>query len=156
MSLYPLHGVLPRLAKKETRSLTFLEDQPDLGVEKGQYFFVENFCVDNDCDCRRALIKVIDNSGSHRATLSYAWESPQFYSEWMGGDEEFGEETAGIDLYPAQPQGKGYMAFRDVFRNAIDKDPEYGARIAKHYRQFKEKLVFSPKLRKQIEKKLFH
>lgn len=156
LSLYAFHGVLPRLAKKETASITFEEDKVELGIEKGRYFFTEHFCVDGTCDCRRALIGVFDESGEHRASLSYAWETPSFYSKWMGGDKEFGEQTAGVSLYPAQPQGKGYMAFKDIFENAIRKDPEYAEKIARHYKQFKEKLAFSPKLRKKIEKKLLH
>lgn len=49
----------------------------------GDYTFVDTYCIDPSCDCRRTLIQVLLN-GVHVSTIGYGWESQKFYKNWMG------------------------------------------------------------------------
>ena len=56
MELVPFYIRFPDLAEKETRSI-FIFKSGDL--PPGQYGFLELFCDDPKCDCRRVVISVI-------------------------------------------------------------------------------------------------
>jgi hypothetical protein len=61
-----------------------LRDSPQL--PDGDYTFVDMYCVDPECDCRKTMIHVLRN-GTHVATINFGWESPEFYRKWMGRAE---------------------------------------------------------------------
>jgi hypothetical protein len=49
----------------------------------GEYTFMDMYCSDPDCDCRKTMIHVLHNE-QHVATINYGWESRRFYQQWMG------------------------------------------------------------------------
>ncbi|MFK7973532.1 MAG: YecA family protein [Rickettsiaceae bacterium] len=150
--LTQLHAILPDIAEKETRSITFQGIDPNFpSIRLGSYHFTEMFCTDISCDCRIAMIRVVDDNGELLATLRYAWESEDFYTDWMGGDAEFGKETPGAKLYPLQPQGEEYLEFEKVFKTMIEQDPKYAERIKRHYKLFRIKLHNSSEAKKKIQ-----
>lgn len=61
MEMLALYSKFPKIAEKETRSITIMDNSH--GLENGQYGFIELFCTDRTCDCRRAMIKVIGPEG---------------------------------------------------------------------------------------------
>lgn len=88
-----------------------LRDSPQL--PDGAYTFLDMYCLDPSCDCRRTLIQVLHN-GVHVSTIGFGWESPEFYYEWMGGD--YGDASqmseATIDLTsPNRVPGQAMLAF---------------------------------------------
>ena len=56
--LVPLFQVDAELAAKETRTATLFK--PDDGIPAGSYGFLESYCPDPDCDCRRVMINVVE------------------------------------------------------------------------------------------------
>jgi hypothetical protein len=54
--MIPFYSRLPELAAHETRGVVILPGQ--LGVPVGHYAFVEFYCEEEDCDCRRVLLQV--------------------------------------------------------------------------------------------------
>ncbi len=49
------HDYYPEVAEKETRCLT-LHNDPEL--PSGTYGFIESYCNDPNCDCRRVFLNV--------------------------------------------------------------------------------------------------
>ncbi len=54
--LVPFVSRFPELGGRETRVATFMEGGE---VPAGKYFFLEYYCDDQDCDCRRVIIRVV-------------------------------------------------------------------------------------------------
>ncbi|MBF0202642.1 MAG: hypothetical protein HQK66_15340 [Desulfamplus sp.] len=53
----------------------------------GEYSFVDTYCVDPECDCRKTMIQVMHN-GKLVSVINYGWESATFYENWMGGSSK--------------------------------------------------------------------
>ena len=53
----------------------------------GEYRFVDTYCTDPSCDCRKTMILVHQND-KHVSTINFGWESSAFYREWMGYSSE--------------------------------------------------------------------
>ena len=81
MPMTPFLQRFPQLAARETRSLTVTgrNDLPD-----GDYGFIELYCNEPDCDCRRVTVVVLrpHTGWKYWATISYGWESLDFYQQW--------------------------------------------------------------------------
>jgi hypothetical protein len=105
----------------------------------GEYTFLEWFCEDPHCDCRRVLVQVVPAGHPERvlATINYGWEPVEFYTHWMHGDEQSGHEIAGGSLDPLHPQSEHAEELIAIFRDMVATDPEYVARLACHYALFK-------------------
>lgn len=127
------------LAWKETRSITILT--PEVGLPLGNYGFIEHYCADPNCDCRRVILQVwAENSpGEILATIGYGWESEEFYKEWMHGDEETAKEMRGPELESMQPQSALAPKLLAVFKNTAMKDDNYLLRLQAHYALAKKK-----------------
>lgn len=136
----PLTEVLPEL-KNEIRCATVTRTDDE--VPAGVYAFVESFCDEQDCDCRRAFINVYGMEGSwegkHLATIGYGWEDDHFYADWMHGQRDVTRGMSGTRLEPMQTQSASESYFLRLFRFLL-KDSAYAARIEKHYAQFREAL----------------
>jgi hypothetical protein len=135
MQLTPYHLSFPEQAATETRSITIQQVQK--GIDPGEYVFLEFFCDDATCDCRRALIGVYDANHQLMANISYGWEKLKFYEKWMGSRVGI-EHIPGVNLYEMQPQGKGCKNFVAFFKEMIARDPAYEKRIRQHYQQMKQ------------------
>src|SRR6266581_1506064 len=84
MPMIPFIERFPDLGGRETRSVTATQ-RPDL--PDGEYGFVELYCDEPGCDCRRVTIDVLrPETGWSKiwATISYGWESLDFYRTWGG------------------------------------------------------------------------
>lgn len=136
MMMETFFSKFPDIAQKETRSITVLDDS--YGLKIGQYSFVELFCSKADCDCRRAMISVFGPHDKLYATLGYGWEEAKFYSDWMFGDEEFGEMVSGAHIYEMTPQTEHSDQLLSFFKGMVE-DASYANRIKSHYKLFKGK-----------------
>ncbi|MEO6594360.1 MAG: hypothetical protein ABIP94_06375 [Planctomycetota bacterium] len=75
------------MAERETRSVTLLKDS-GLGLPAGDYGFIELFCDELGCDCRRVLFSVFSTaSRSCEAVINFGWEGEGFYADWMKEDD---------------------------------------------------------------------
>ena len=77
----PFMKRFPELGARETRSVTVTRtsDLPD-----GEYGFIELYCNEPDCDCRRVMVVVLrpETGWKFWAAINYGWESVDFYQKW--------------------------------------------------------------------------
>jgi hypothetical protein len=135
MPMSPFLDRFPELGARETRSLkvTGAPDLPD-----GEYGFLEMYCDEPGCDCRRVTIAVLRPETEWSkifATIAYGWESADFYRAW--GPHCDPAEMQGPALNPLGPQSKYSPALLDLFRSLIQ-SPEYVERLKRHYIMFRE------------------
>lgn len=133
----PFHSRFLDLAARETRSFHVLTYDDELPV--GEYSLLEWFCEDPECDCRRVLVQVVPAGRPNEvlAVINFGWESTEFYTEWMDGDAEAGIEVTNASLDPLHPQSDYADYLLELFRDIVDADPDYVARLARHYELFK-------------------
>jgi hypothetical protein len=145
MPMVPFHTLFGDLAFKETRSATVRGrgDVPD-----GEYGFLELYCDEVDCDCRRVLIDVISSTGGSTtwATINYGWESPEFYARWskIKGDAA---DLARASLDPLNIQTEHSPGLLRLFEFVL-KDEAYVERLKRHYALFKGALHEKERARK--------
>jgi len=66
----------------ESRSVT-VKGRPDL--PDGEYGFLELYCDEPGCDCRRVIIDVLrHDTGWSKIWIGYGWENLDFYEKWGG------------------------------------------------------------------------
>jgi len=141
--LIPFINRFPGLGDRETRVVTFMEGGE---IPAGKYFFLEFYCDDEACDCRRVIIKVVQESPKPEiiASINYGWEDPEFYVTWMGSEGEEDEMTGAI-LDPLLPQSRHSSFFLRFFSEMILRDPAYEERLKRHYAMFKAALPAAPR-----------
>ena len=111
-----------------------------VGVPIGMYAFLEFYCVEPDCDCRKASIRVIkENSGDIMASIHYGWESEEYYTDWFGGNG-YPDPLEGFYLEPMQPQSKYARKFLDILELKLNSDEEYRMSIEERYYDLKFKI----------------
>jgi len=142
-----LYNRLPKIAECETRTIT-LTDDSNFGLPAGQYAFLEMFCNEPGCDCRRAFFYVVySNRNRAEAVIAYGWESPDYYAKWMGdNDPDSMRELKGPALNLCSPQTAMAPAILELFRNILLPDEAYIERVKRHYEMFREKVDGKRKL----------
>jgi hypothetical protein len=116
----------PKLAETELRNFTI---GPGSGSDlpAGRYGFLEAYCDEKGCDCRRVVIAV------------FSEEERDFVAHInLGFNSE--DEMAGPFLDPLNPQGPHAEELLAFFTDIINRDPAYLARLQRHYVQFKERI----------------
>jgi hypothetical protein len=145
------YSEFPKIAERETRALTILQTTD--GLPAGEYGFIDFFCADKKCDCRRVMVKVMVNDSSlkdpYLAVISFGWEPKAFYRKWSKSlsDEDL-NWFRGPALDPYQPQTKYAPMLLEYFKEMLNDKP-YRQRIIRHYAQFKQKT--GAKLPKDLE-----
>jgi hypothetical protein len=136
----------PNIAKTETRNITIF-DESDFKLPAGNYAFLEMFCNEPECDCRRVFLCVMSDRGKNiEAVFTYGWESPKFYAKWMkDNDPHIISELKGPALNLGSPQSDLAPALLDLVRNVLLRDKEYIDRIKRHYSMFRSKIDGSRK-----------
>jgi hypothetical protein len=84
MPMIPFMERFPDLAARETRSVTV---SGRIDIPDGEYGFLESFCDEPGCDCRRVMIVVLRSDTELNkiwASINYGWESVEFYKRWGG------------------------------------------------------------------------
>jgi len=133
------HSRFPELAERETRTMTILRGGD--GLPTGSYGFVELFCDEPGCDCRRVLLQVFgERQRRLLATVNFGWEDRSFYRNWLHGQcspEELAE-LKGPALLTGAPQSELAPALLHEASAAVLSDPDYVARLKRHYALFRE------------------
>lgn len=129
------HTRCPQEAEQETRTVTVLQHGGPL--PKGTYGFIELYCDEDDCDCRRVVISVLAREKRKVvATLNYGWEKLSFYRRWIKGPWSTAG-MRGVTLEPGVRQSRHAEMFRQFFADVLLNDRAYYKRIQRHYRLFK-------------------
>lgn len=130
----------PDVAENETRVLTLL-GRSEYGLPPDEYAFIEMFCDEPGCDCRRVFFHVQSEKHGNVATIAYGWESREFYVKWFGrNDKSTIDELVGPFLNLASPQSKYANALLNVVKEILLTDRAYVDRIKKHYSMVRKKI----------------
>jgi hypothetical protein len=129
------HIYFPETARRETRSVTMRGDRRLLD---GEYGFLELYCDEQGCDCRRVLFYVVSSTAVHEilATINYGWETRRCYERWMG-NRESARWCRGASLEPFGTQTEYSAALLRLFETVVV-DKEYVERLKRHYAMFKD------------------
>ncbi len=151
MPMVPFVERFPVVGARETRSVTVTNRQD---LPAGEYGFLELYCDEPGCDCRRVMIDVLrPETGWSKiwATISYGWESLDFYMEW-GGAHSDPLEMKGPYLDPLNPQTEYSSALLNLFRYLIQSS-DYVGRLKRHYQMFRDSLQQGPGRQVSLERK---
>ncbi len=138
MASIPLFSLLPELAARETRSAMV---GPGGDVPAGEYAFMELYCADPGCDCRRVIIQVVSREDPEAALaiIVFGWEKAAFYQKRMPWDSNAGREITSGTLDPLNRQSKHAPALLHLFRTVVA-DAPYRLRLKRHYEAFRKSL----------------
>ena len=139
MPYEPIYEKFGELAWKETRSIT-ISGHPKLPAD--DYGLIEAYCNDENCDCRRVFFNVVSRKRNDIvAVIAYGWETKRFYAKWFkANDPVIIRQMQGPILNPGSPQSELAPALLEMVRGVVLKDPEYIARLKRHYQMFKVKV----------------
>ncbi len=153
MPMIPFFTRFRDLAVKEMRSATV---RGDLALPDGEYGFLELYCDEPACDCRRVIINVVTPTTGSKvwATINYGWESLEFYEKWMR-NKEAARDCFGATLDPLNPQTEYANALLQLF-NWVLQDEAYIERLKRHYQLFKSDLLKKRRSAVQPKKKVKH
>ena len=139
MYLMLFADIYPELAEAETLTIT-TKGYPKLPDD--EYALLESYCPDPKCNCRRVMLNVVSRrdieNGEPRylASISYGFDR----------DSEF----AGPELDPLNRQSQYAPALLAIVKEIL-KDPNYVARLEKHYRMAKKAATSSdPAVKEKI------
>ena len=155
MPYQAFHNFFPQVAKKETRVITIFDQYTDK-VPAGEYSFVELFCNERDCDCRRVFFAVFASNGNEQvAVIAYGWESYEFYVKWSHEDSpDLIHNLQGPVLNLGSPQSDISENILEMFKMHLMQDDYYMERVKKHYKMFRSKVDKQVPLRAKKNKKI--
>jgi hypothetical protein len=138
MPYAPFFSKFPKTAVTETRALT-VYDHPLL--PPGEYGFIELFCDEPGCDCRRVMFNIhIPESPKPLAVVAYGWETREFYAKWFGKDDpDIIRELQGPCLNTMSPQSPLAPALLAETIELLE-DEAYVERIKRHYDMFRQEV----------------
>jgi hypothetical protein len=136
MPTTPFFQRFPELGARETWSVTVTgrNDLPD-----GDYGFIELYCNEPQCDCRRVMVVVLrPDTGWNQfwATINYGWESREFYQKWAGAPGEDRGPWQGPFLDPLAAQTRYAPVLLELFKFLLQ-SPDYVQRLKSHYQLFR-------------------
>lgn len=133
--MIPFMERFPALGPGETRSVIVPDKQE---LPSGEYGFIELYCNEPNCDCRRVVILVLrpDTGWKSWAVINYGWESVKFYQQWAGAPASDRSGWQGPLLDPLSEQGPYAPLLLDLFRWVLE-SPSYRERLKKHYQLFR-------------------
>jgi len=136
MPMTPFFQRFPERGVQETRSVTITgrSDLPD-----GDYGFIELYCDEPHCDCRRVMVVVLRSDTGWKqfwATINYGWESREFYLQWAGAPKGDRGPWQGPFLDPLATQTRYAPALLELFK-ALLQSPDYVERLKSHYQLFR-------------------
>ena len=147
------HSRLPKVAERETRSVT-LFDHSEFNLPPADYAFLEMFCDEPDCDCRRVFFSVISSRDEDiKAVIAWGWEDQVFYTTWLrDSDPNVIKELMGPALNSASPQSDLAPALLKVFQEVLLPDTAYVERVKRHYVMFRA--TVDKKKKKKVRRKI--
>jgi hypothetical protein len=143
--MIPFHSLLPELAQREVRCV-HLGTAPDPASEPAlpadEYAYLEFYCDDLNCDCRRVFLQVVAKGqpGKVFASIGYGWEKESFYRKRMPWDPDDARGTVRGELDPLNEQSEFAQDFLDLFQRVVLDEP-YRLRLRRHYQLFREELA---------------
>ena len=140
MSFRMFHEIYPEIGMRETRSVT-LPANSGYDLPADDYGFLEMYCSEAGCDCRRVYFQVIaaSNPAVVLAVISWGWEPLAFYRRWghYPGAEKDAKDMKGPTLALLNRQSALAPALLELAKGVLLSSPEYVERIKQHYTLFR-------------------
>jgi hypothetical protein len=134
------HDYFPALAEAETRSIRILNDANTWCLPPDDYGFMELFCDEPGCDCRRVFFLVVSPRGPKpMAVIAYGWEKLRFYKHWLRhvGPEQ-ARDLKGPVLNDGSPQSKLAPSLLLMTEDVLLRNRDYMERVKRHYRMMRD------------------
>ena len=143
--MIPFHSVFPELAQQEVRCVHLgatADDASATALPADEYAYLEFYCEDLNCDCRRVFLQVIAKGQPDKvfASISYGWEKESFYRKRMPWAPDEAGGTVRGEMDPINEQSEFAEYFLDLFRRVVLDEP-YRLRLRRHYQLFREELA---------------
>lgn len=134
--------LFPEIAADEVRSIKVFDGESETGLPSGEYAFLEMYCNERGCDCRRVFFYVmVPMRKEPEAVIAWGWESAAFYSKWFPYDDpETIGDLQGPILNPGSPQTARAPALLGLTREVLLQDEAYVDRIKRHYSLFRSEI----------------
>ena len=143
MSFMMFHEICPEIGIQETRSIA-LSANSGYDLPPDDYAFLEMYCSEAGCDCRRVYFQVIamSNPSVVPAVIAFGWEPLAFYRKWghYPGAAEDAKLMKGPCLPPMTKQSELAPALLKLAKGLLLSSPEYVERIKRHYTLFRGKI----------------
>ena len=143
MSFQMFHDICQEIALQETRSIA-LPSNSGYDLPADDYGFLEMYCSEAGCDCRRVYFHVVamSNPTAVLAMISWGWEPLEFYRRWGNypGAEKDAKGMKGPALALMNKQSKLAPALLELVKDVLLASPEYVERIKQHYTLFRKKI----------------
>jgi hypothetical protein len=135
------HDYFPEVADRETRSITVMSGS-GTGLPADDYAFLEMYCDEEKCDCRRVFFSIISRARKRvEAVVAWGWEDADFYAKWFTyNDPSVVAELKGPVLNPGSPQSKLAPAILKLVQDVLLSDTAYVERIKRHYQMFRARI----------------
>lgn len=142
MPFESLYNDLPHLALNETKAVNLPLADNEFGLPAGFYLFVEMFCNEKDCDCRKVIFSVFQNKQKDPwAYISYGWESESFYKKWLRSDDKaLARQLMKPSLSLMAPQSVYARKILGLFNKMLLPQTSYLAKVKEHYKLFRKGL----------------
>lgn len=143
--MIPFHSVLAEIAQREVRWI-HLAPEPGVasscGLSAGEYAFIEFYCEDLECDCRRVFFQVLARHRQDKvlASINYGWEKESFYRKRLPWDPDAPKQIVRGSLDPMNEQSEHSAELLELFQQHVLDEP-YRLRLRRHYRLFREELA---------------
>jgi hypothetical protein len=142
--MIPFHSILPEIAQREVRCIQ-VANAPGAPSHSrlpgGEYAYVEFYCEDLDCDCRRIFLQVIPRGSPETilASINYGWEKESFYRKRMPWDPDAPRQIVRGSLDPINRQSDCAEELLALFQKHVLDEP-YRLRLRRHHQLFREEL----------------
>jgi hypothetical protein len=123
----PFHELFPDVAKREVRSVHLRDAGERRELPAGEYFFVESYCTNPDCDCEHVMLDVLERKLGVVATISYGFNPSRIPASFDQPDPF---------LAPSSRQSPYAKEVLLLFKEVVV-DEEYNERLRRHYRLVK-------------------
>ncbi|MEN9974380.1 MAG: motif [Verrucomicrobiota bacterium] len=103
----------------------------------GAYTFIDTYCTDNTCDCRKTIIQIIHDN-KVVSIVSFGWESPIFYLRWLNSVQllELAKEMSGVSIDSTSPNLVSRQGILLLVKHLMDKN--WISRIKENYRLIRQ------------------
>ncbi len=141
MPYVAFHEHFAEVAQRETRVAT-ISPGASGGLPPGEYLFIEQFCDEPGCDCRRVFLNVWSTESKDvMAVIAWGWEPPEYYARWMGDrDPLVIRDLKGPSLNLASEQSSFAQELLEFVQEVLLRDPAYVERLKRHYAMFRERI----------------
>jgi hypothetical protein len=107
-------------------------------IPKGVYGFIECYCIEPGCDCRRVLLVVVNEKFKEKAVISFAFDQQ--------------DSLAGPFLQPSSSNAPYAEKLLEFFVDALNSGPQWLNRLYRHYRAVRKLVDGRPYAGKPLPK----